>query len=86
MQKNRPIRKDDSDLIDYLNIWEEIAVFYNEGTITDNHLEKLFGTDLKAIHDNVLVYHYFKTEYTKEYNNLWELINKKYGTNRSVSN
>ena len=77
------IIKPNPSLDHYFAIWEEIAVFCNEKTITKTHFNEFFRADLMAIYGNKSVYNYLEKEHTDEaYNNLWELIQetrKTYG-------
>ena len=71
------VKEDDPRIGSYLSIWEEIAVFCNEKTITNTHMREFFKPDLKAIHDNTVVCGYLKKKHTKTtYHNLWELMEK----------
>ena len=65
----------------YLSIWEQIAVFCNEKTITENHFDEFFKHDLQAIYDNRTVYRYLEGEDHTDvaYNNLWSLLQKTCG-------
>ena len=61
----------------YLEIWEEIAVFCKERTITKTHRREFFEADLKIIRLNPVVYDYLKKEHTETtYHNLWKLMEK----------
>ena len=74
---NSEVGEDDHYIGNYLSIWEEIAVFCNEKTITNTHMREFFKPDLKAIHDNTVVCGYLKKNHTKTtYHNLWELMEK----------
>ena len=76
---NSKVEEGDPYIGNYLSIWEEIAVFCNEGTITKTHAKEFFGPDLQAIRDNRVVYEYLKEMHNTKitYNNLWKLIQKR---------
>ena len=61
----------------FLGALEEVAIFWKEGTIIDNHIKEFFGTELKAISKNEPVIRRLE-EKRKEgvYANLWELYKK----------
>ena len=76
---NSKMKDDDSRISHYLSIWEEIAVFCNEGIIIKNHMKEFFKGDLEAIRNNTIVYKYLEKKHTETtYHNLWELIENTY--------
>ena len=61
----------------YLDVLEEIAVFWKEGTITINHIKEFFKPELEAIPKNEPVIRMLKKkEKEGAYENLCELLNK----------
>ena len=75
------IKEGDPGIARYLSIWEEIAMYCNEGTITKNHRDQLFVPDLKYIRSNKVVCGYLKKKHTNmTYNNLWKLMEETCGT------
>lgn len=75
------IKEDNKDLGRYLAIWETIAVYCNEGTITKKHRNELFVPDLKNIRNNKAVCGYLKSKYTDTtYNHLWKMMKETCGT------
>lgn len=43
-----------------LVLFEEIAILWKEGTLTENHVKEFFGADIKDIENNDLMTEYFK--------------------------
>ena len=77
ISKMEKIEEFNARLDRYLEIWEEIAVFCKERTITKTHRKEFFEADLKIIRLNSVVYDYLKKEHTKTtYHNLWKLMGK----------
>ena len=67
----------DARLDRYLEIWEKIAVFHKEGTITKIHMKEFFKDDLRTIRWNPLVYGRLEKKHAKTtYHNLWKLMDK----------
>ena len=74
------IAPDDPRLGLFLNTLEEIAVFWNEDTLTDNHVKEFFGSTLELFTNNPVAYEYFKNEREENpksnYKNLQDLLDK----------
>ena len=69
------VQKDDPRIAVYLDKLEEVAIFWEEGTITNNHGREFFGPDLDAVLKNDPVYNYLKENQNENtYKNLWNLI------------
>ena len=54
---------------EFLNQMEDIAIFWKDGTLTDNHVKEFFGENLKFIRDD---------EFIKKYMNTWTDKNPDY--------
>ena len=46
------IKSDDLQIGTVLNIFEDIAIWWQEGTLTDNHVKEFFGNNLRDIREN----------------------------------
>ena len=70
----------DSRLDPFLNTLEEIAVFWNEGTLIDNHVKEFFGSILECFTDHPVAYRYFKSRREENpksnYKNLQDLLDE----------
>lgn len=51
-----------------LTIFETIAIFWHEGTLTDNHVKEFFGNSLRDIRDNEIMQDYIEKESKSEPN------------------
>ena len=45
----------DREISTILTIFEDIAIFWKEGILTDNHVKQFFGNPLRDIRDNVIM-------------------------------
>lgn len=71
------VKEHDPKIKHYLGIWEDIAVFCNEGMIIECHRKEFFDADLRMIRNNKVVFGYLKKKHTETiYSNLWELMEK----------
>ena len=74
------VAEDDPKIPLFLGALEEVAIFWKEGTITDNHVKEFFGPDLRGILKNDPVHNYLKERHKgSTYANLWELLGKSRG-------
>ena len=71
------VKEGENGIQQYLDILEEIATFWKEGTITYNHVKEFFKPELETIPKNEPVMLFLK-EKEKEgaYGNLGELLNQ----------
>lgn len=53
------------EIEEFLNQLEDIAIFYNDNTLTENHVKEFFGVNFKKINEN--------THVTKIYNKFRDL-------------
>lgn len=71
---------DEDKLEKFLNQLEDIATFWKDGTLSENHVKEFFGSNLKTVRDDKFIQSYIKkwTDKNSEYYfvNLRELINK----------
>ena len=71
---------DESQLEEFLNQLETIAIFWKDGTLTDNHVKEFFGVNLKIVRDDAFIQKYMNNWITKNpdyyFVNLKELIKK----------
>ena len=71
------VKGDEAEIPQYLNELESIAILWEEGAITENHVEQFFGGDLKAISDCKPVCDYMKENRRgTTYGSLWKLHQK----------
>ena len=71
------VEKSDPYLPQFLSMVEDIAIFWNEGTITNDHVERFFGITLKHANTNQGIWDYLKEESkrgTRLYPNLRKLL------------
>ena len=50
--ENSTVPENDQDMELFLDVFENIAVFWKEGTLTETHVNEFFSTNLKQIRDN----------------------------------
>ena len=67
------INKNDSIIPVTLTIFEDIAVLWREGTLTDNHVKEFFGNPLRDIRESRIMQDRIKKE--SEYNPDFILVN-----------
>lgn len=80
LQPASEILENNTGVDGYLEIWEEIAVFREEGTITKTHMKKFFEVDLCTIRNGSVAYDHLKDKHTKtKYHNLWKLLEETCG-------
>ena len=60
------ISKDDSASLVILTIFEDIAILWYEGTLTDNHVKEFFGNPLRDIRDSKIMQDRIKKESKSE--------------------
>ena len=60
------ISKDDSASLIILTIFEDIAILWHEGTLTDNHVKEFFGNPLRDIRDSRIMQDRIKKESKSE--------------------
>ena len=71
------VREGDPQIPQYLNELESIAILWEEGVITENHVKQFFVGDLKAIRACKPVADYLKENCTgTTYAKLWKLYQK----------
>ena len=51
---------DENKLEEYLNQLEDIAIFWKDKTLTDNHVKEFFGANLKIVRDDKFIQNYMK--------------------------
>ena len=56
----------DSAILVVLSIFEDIAVLWKEGSLTDNHVKQFFGNPLRDIRDNAIMQDRIKEESKSE--------------------
>ena len=51
---------DTNKLEEFLNQLEDIAIFWKDGTLSENHVKEFFGANLKTVHNDKFVQDYMK--------------------------
>ena len=64
----------------FIRVLEKVAIFWEEGTLTKNHVKEFFGANLKHIVDNKPVHDYLKDRWAEKphphFTNLKKLLDK----------
>ncbi len=73
-------KNDTKQVEKFVNQMEDIAIFWKDKTITDNHAKEFFGANLKFIRDDEFIKNYLKTWIEKNpkyyFVNLTKLLKK----------
>lgn len=60
IQRNTVIKNNEHGVEEFLNQMEDIAVFWKDGVLTDQHVKEMFGANLKNILNNEHIYRKLK--------------------------
>ena len=75
------VTKNDPDMDMFLDEFENIAIFWKDGTLTETHVNEFFGTNLEQISANPVTKDYLKDlkdNHSSKYANLRLLIDANY--------
>lgn len=74
------IKKNDQLVLSLLDQFEDIAIFWNDDTLSDNHIKEFFGTNLVNIRKNTSILNFIKEKNNEKpkyyYVNLLKLLEK----------
>ena len=76
---NSKVNKDDSRIANILQIFEDIAVFWHDESLTENHTKEFFGPPLRIIRESQIMQDRIKKASTDSdliYSNLRPLLEK----------
>lgn len=77
--ENSTVSENDPDMQLFLDVFESIAVFRKEGTLTETHVDEFFSANLKQIRDNPITSGYLddlERQNSTLYTNLIALLKK----------
>lgn len=62
---NKSVEDGDQMIPRFVRVLEKVAIFADEGTITENHVREFFGGNLRHVTGNKPVHEYLKNEWEK---------------------